>query len=117
MNVQIRQSTADNSVLMDMLKRTATELLTTLHNNGINFDNNSVKIWIKEYNKKLFPKIEFDVQGEELQYDLTHDGAIREAHFKTFIHTNHGTKRKDLEKKNANPLLIRIDNILRYEQL
>lgn len=115
MNVLIRPESADNQQIMQALQFKTTQILTLLHNKGINLPDNSVKIWIKEFSPtKLFPKIEFDVNGQELQYDLTHDGEIQEAHFKSFIRKNNKTVRHDIEKINADPLLIRIDNIVRY---
>lgn len=115
MNVLIRPESADNKPIMQALQFKTTEILTLLHNKGINLPDNSVKIWIKEFStNKLFPKIEFDVNGQELQYDLNHSGEIQEAHFKSFVKQNGKTLRRDIDKMSADPLLIRIDNIVRY---
>lgn len=115
MNVQIRQESADNQQLLDMLKYTVTKMIHTLELNGIILPDNSVKIWVKQFNNsRFFPKIEFDNGRQELQFDMTHDGMIQEVHFKSFIHTATGTKRHDMNKQDANPLLQRIDNILRF---
>ena len=89
-------------------------MIRTLYNNGVVLPDHAVKIWIKEYsNGSLFPKVEFDWHDQELQYDLTTEGEIKEAHFKSFVHTQSCTRRKDVDKKDADPLLIKIDNILR----
>lgn len=115
MNVQIRRESANKPDLLEMLKFTTRNMLNLLHANGIVLTDNSVKIWIKEFNgNRYFPKIEFDNLGQELQYDITHDGMIREVHFKSFVHQNGKTKRHDISKENANQLLQDIDNILRF---
>lgn len=115
MNVLIRPETANRPDLMQMLQYRTTQILTLLHNKGVTLPNNSVKIWIKEFSEnKLFPKIEFDINGQEMQYDLDHEGNIQEVHFKSFIRQNGRTFRHDIDKTEADPLLIRIDNIVRY---
>ena len=115
MNVLIRPESVNDPVLMPMLKHAAAGMIQTLQQNGIQLADNSVKIWIKEFGEnKYFPKIEFDNNNQELQYDLTHDGEIREAHFKTFVHGKGGTKRHDIERTQADPLLVRIDSLLRH---
>lgn len=117
MNVLIRPESAQNRPdLMNMLKFATTQMLTKLHNHGLHLPDNSVKIWIKHFSgDKYYPKIEFDADGEELQYDMTHDGEIKETHFKEFQRTPNGTKRVDLNKEFANPLLQQIDNIIRSD--
>lgn len=118
MNVLIRPESADRPDLMNMLQYETTKILTLLHNKGIDLPDNSVKIWIKEFSDtKFFPKIEIDVNGQELQYDLLHSGEIKEAHFKSFIKQGNKTVRHDLDKMSADPLLIKIDNIVRYSNL
>ncbi len=115
MNVVIRPESAQNPDLMTILKRTTEAIINKLAANNIHLADNSIKIWIKQFDEtKFFPKIEFDYNGEELQYDLNLDGTIREAHFKSFVHTPKGVKRKDLEKEQANPFLINIDNCVRF---
>ncbi|MBO5435083.1 hypothetical protein J6A31_04605 [bacterium] len=115
MNVLIRPESDDNQELMAMLKRASSNMILRLKNHNIILADNSVKIWIKRFSEnRLYPKIEFDVGNQELQYDMTADGFIREAHFKSFIRTASGTKRHDLDKMSADPLLITIDNILRF---
>lgn len=116
MNVLIRPESANRPDLMQMLKFTTTQMILKLNSHGVTLPDNSVKIWIKEFSEtKLFPKVEFDYEGQELQYDLTHDGAIREAHFKSFVKRNGSTVRHDIDKMAANPMLIRIDNIIRFD--
>lgn len=115
MNVQIRPESADKPELLEMLKYSVTNMIKTLYANGIILQDNSVKIWIKEFNgHRYFPKIEFDANGQELQYDMTNDGMIREVHFKSFIHQQGKTKRHDINKQNAHSLLQEIDDILRF---
>ncbi len=115
MQVAIRPESANNPTLMNMLKYQTNIMLRKLHNNGINLPDKAVKIWIKEFgNDKYFPKIEFDHNNQELQYDLTHEGEIREAHFKSFVRNGNKTQRRDLDRNDADALLVRIDTLLRY---
>ena len=115
MKIGIRPESANNPTLMIMLKRKTALMLDVLHANGIDLPDKAVKIWIKEFGAdKYFPKIEFDHNNQELQYDLTHEGEIREAHFKSFVKTDNKTQRRDLDRKDADALLVRIDTLLRY---
>ena len=116
MQVAIRPESANHPQLMNMLKYQTNIMLRKLHDNGINLPDKAVKIWIKEFgNEKYFPKIEFDHNNQELQYDLTHEGEIREAHFKSFVRNGNKTQRRDLDRNDADALLVRIDTLLRYD--
>ena len=114
MNVIIRpESATDRPDLMEMLKYTTTQIIITLYNNGVYLPDNSVRIWIKHFSgDKYYPKIEFDITHEELQYDITHDGKIKESHFKSFNRTSTGMRRADIGKEFAHPLLQQIDDII-----
>ena len=88
-----------------------------LRSHGINLPGNAIKIWVKEFVrddfKQLYPKIEFDSGDQELQYDMSEDGAIKEIHFKSFEKNGNGYKRVDIPKEHADVLLAAIDNIIR----
>lgn len=115
MTVYIRPESAKNDVLMSMLQSVTSDMIIKLQNNNILLPNGSIKIWIKEFGKnKLFPKIEFDINNQELQYDISPDGYIQEVHFKTFKKENNSYHRYDIDKMSADPMLIKIDNIIRY---
>lgn len=115
MNILIRPESANRPDLMQMLKYTSAQMVLNIQNAGLTLPDGSVKIWIKEFSDtKLFPKVEFDHNGQELQYDLSHDGEIQEVHFKTFITKDGKRQRHDISKMNADPVLIRIDNIIRF---
>ena len=114
MEVIIRPETAKQDSLINMLQFEVTKMINKLQRFGYPLADRSVKIWVKEYNSNFYPKIEFDVQGQELQYDMTPDGEINEAHFKQFVKNEGKTYRQDLNKENADPLLIRLDNIIRF---
>lgn len=112
---KIRQETVPDKTLLDFLRNVAEIYEAKLHRNGIY--PNSIYIWIKEYNGQLFPKIEFDIGSEELQYDMlkTSNGfEIGEIHFKTFIkQKDNSVKRIDVTRENAHVTLQAIDVILR----
>lgn len=116
MKVNIRTESYDDKTLMDMLKRVVTAMVYKLDRKGFPMYENMVHIWIKEYNGNLYPKIEFDINRQELQYDLNHDGTVNEAHFKSFENRNGKVVRVDLNKQDAYPELIRLDNIIRYTE-
>lgn len=115
MNVIIRSESAHRDDLMDMLKNKTIQIIQCLQNNNIMLPDNSIKIWIKQFaDTQFYPKIEIDVDNQELQYDVNHDGSIGEAHFKTFVKNGSVYNRVDIDKMQAAPLLIRIDNLIRY---
>ena len=114
--VKIRPYSATNEPIMNMLKCVTENTIRYLMSNDINLTNVRTFIWIKEYENIYFPKLEFDYAGEELQYDISTDGRIiKEVHFKTFAYDNSLKKNKriDIEKKDANVLLQKIDDLLR----
>ena len=111
-----RYITVKNAELLNMLEFQATRMLIVLTYFGIDIpDGNFIYIWVKEYNKRLYPKIEFDYNNQELQYDMTVDGNINEVFFKQFVDLGNGgqPKRINVEKSEADPMLQKIDNILR----
>jgi hypothetical protein len=113
--ITVRPESAQNKEMILMLENTASHMLTKLHCNGIDFDDDAVKIWIKEFaTGKLYPKIEIDYNHQEIQYDMTEDGLIREVHFKLFKLSGWDRQRIDIDKEQADPILIRADNIIRY---
>ena len=112
---KVRNETVPDKTLLDFLRITAENYEAKLHRNGI-YPNN-IYIWVKEYNGQLFPKIEFDIGSEELQYDLlrTQNGfEVGEIHFKTFVKQPNGyVKRLDVKRQDAHVTLQAIDVILR----
>lgn len=111
----VRPYSVNSASLLSMLDRVSMAMIERITNEGIYLKPNSVKIWVKQYADKLYPKIEFDVNGQELQYDLNHDGTINEVHFKKFEKSDDENcvwKRRDIPKHEANRLLRTIDNIL-----
>ncbi len=108
------ESYNDNAILRDLTEK-ATQMAKAVLDKGIALS--EIKIWIKarQYNDeiRLYPKIEIDVQNQELQYDMTLGMEINEVHFKSFKKNYHGTQRIDLQKQNADTTLSRIDDIIR----
>ena len=113
MKVMIRPESAKEPKIMNMLQQTATRMINILYANGIELSDNSMKVWIKEFDGRYYPKIEIDSYDQELQYDLNADGEILETHFKSFKHTKSYHKRVDLCKEEAHPVLAKIDTLLR----
>ena len=99
---------------MNMLKYVVTQMVKRLQANNIFLPDNIIKIWIKEMGpERQFPKIEFDMDSQELQYELDTNGTIKEKHFKSWVHSSTGALRRyDIEKHEASALLQSIDNIL-----
>lgn len=112
----IRPQSADDPVLMPMLRYQAAQMVSILTAHDIDVPDGSVKIWLKPHRSgRLFPKIEFDACGQELQYDISPEGEIKEAHFKAF-NTNAGPiVRQNIDKTDAHPVLRQIDDVLRQE--
>ena len=114
MYVEIRPITAKHDKLMQMLQYTAINMATMLTANGIVLFDDCVKIWIKEYaGREFYPKIEFDIGRQEIQYDMTEDGYIREAHYKQFVGGTGRSRRLDIARNDLYPSLLQIDSMLR----
>lgn len=114
MYVEIRSISAKNDMLMDMLKYHAMNMIHMLNAHGITLNDDCVKIWIKQYSDEIFyPKIEFDTERQEIQYDMTVDGAIREIHYKRFTGTKGRSRRVDIARNDLKPLPRMIDDIIR----
>ena len=78
------------------------------------YNDDCVKIWIKQYSDDIFyPKIEFDTDRQEIQYDMTVDGDIREIHYKRFTGTKGRSRRIDIARDDLKPALRVIDDIIR----
>lgn len=113
MTIFIRPQSANNPQMMQMLKYHAMRMVNILTAHGVDIPDGTVKIWLKEHRSgKLFPKIEFDACGQELQYDITNEGDIKETHFKAFSTYAGPVMRQNLEKEEANLALQQIDTIL-----
>jgi len=110
----IRKESVQDKELLEMLKMKVKFMISKLEDWDIYLNEEDVKIWIKEFNGKLYPKIEFDFNKQELQYDLTEVGQIKEAHFKSFRQWKGKFFRKDLKKEKADLFLQTIDNIIRF---
>ena len=114
MYVEIRSISAKNDMLMDMLKYHAMNMIHMLNAHGITLNDDCVKIWIKQYSDEIFyPKIEFDTERQEIQYDMTVDGTIREIHYKRFTGTRGRSRRVDITRNDLKPLPRMIDDIIR----
>ena len=114
MYVEIRKISANNEILMDMLKYNAIKMIQMLNANGIILNDDCVKIWIKQFSDDIFyPKIEFDTDRQEIQYDMTTDGDIREIHYKRFTGTRGRSRRIDIARDDLKPMLLCIDTIIR----
>lgn len=113
---KIRNYTANDNWLLTQLANIATMWEAKLHRNCIYPDN--IFIWVKDFNGQLYPKIEFDVAGEELQYDMRVNGnalEIGEIHFKSFIKASpYKTIRQDLKPEDAHVTLQAADIIIRH---
>jgi len=116
MKVQIRPESVENERLMTMLKHEVSEMILKLDRHKFPMYENMVHIWIKEYNGNFYPKIEFDINRQEIQYDMTVDGEINETHFKSFEKRGNKTIRVDLAKKDACVELQRLDTIIRFTE-
>lgn len=114
MHVITKGENASNVHIFDMLKYEVTKIILAIQAEGIELPDRCVKIWVKEYREdKLYPKIEIDLFGQELQYDLDMtDGHITETHFKVFVKSTTGVKRYDVNKSDAHVTLQRIDDIV-----
>lgn len=112
---KIRPESIPDQGLLNMLMDIAAGYEAKLHRNSIYPTN--IFIWVKDFNGQKFPKIEFDVASEELQYDMRINGnslEVGEVHFKTFVKQPGGkTKRVDVSRNNAHATLQAIDVILR----
>lgn len=114
MYVEIRNISVRNDVLMDMLKYNVIKMVNMLNARGIILNDDCVKIWIKQYSDEIFyPKIEFDTDRQEIQYDMTVDGDIREIHYKRFTGTKGRSRRIDIARDDLKPTLLIIDDIIR----
>lgn len=114
MYVEIRRITARNDKLMDMLKFNAVKMIRMLNAHGVILNDDCVKIWIKQYSDDIFyPKIEFDTRRQELQYDMTEDGNIREIHYKRFTGTKGRSRRIDIAREDLITELRIMDDIIR----
>jgi len=110
-NVTVRAQSAKNPEMLKMLKYEASKMINHLISKNIQIEPVKINIWIKQYgDSKFYPKIEFDFDNQELQYDLNYEGQIVETHYKTFLHSGSSIKRKDISKEDANSLLNAIDN-------
>lgn len=111
---KIRNKTYQDRPLLEKLGFMASGYEAKLHRNGIY--PTDIFIWIKEYNGQTFPKIEFNIAGEELQYDMCINSnilEISEVHFKTFIkHPDGSIERTDVPREAAHVTLQAIDVIL-----
>ena len=116
MYVEIRNISVHNDILMDMLKYNVIKMVNMLNAHGIILNDDCVKIWIKQYSDDIFyPKIEFDTDRQEIQYDMTVDGDIREIHYKRFTGTKGRSRRIDIARDDLKPALRVIDDIIREE--
>lgn len=114
MYVEIRNISVHNDILMDMLKYNVIKMVNMLNAHGIILNDDCVKIWIKQYSDDIFyPKIEFDTDRQEIQYDMTVDGDIREIHYKRFTGTKGRSRRIDIARDDLKPALRVIDDIVR----
>ena len=114
MYVEIRNISVHNDILMDMLKYNVIKMVNMLNAHGIILNDDCVKIWIKQYSDDIFyPKIEFDTDRQEIQYDMTVDGDIREIHYKRFTGTKGRSRRIDIARDDLKPALRVIDDIIR----
>ncbi len=117
MQIMIRPESADDPKLMPMLKFHSKEMVAKLLASGIEIPEGTVKIWIKRHRTgRMFPKVEFDACGQELQYDLTPEGEIKETHFKAFDNVAGPIIRRNIDKSKAHPVLRQIDDILRPDE-
>ena len=112
--VKVRPESQDNPELMAMLRHEVTAMLCKLNAHRFPIYQHMATIWIKEYNGKFYPKIEFDINRQELQYDMNADGTINEVHFKSFEVRGNKHVRVDLVRDEACPELIRLDTIIRF---
>ena len=110
--VTVRPENQGTDEMISMLQTKAIEMICKIRAAGIRLKPNAVKIWVKQHPSGYYPKIEFDVDTQELQYDMRLNGSINEAHFKTFQTVGNQTKRVDVLKEYAHPVLIAIDSII-----
>lgn len=114
MYVEIRKISAKNEQLMDMLKYNVMKMVSMLNAKGVTLTDDCVKIWIKQFSDDIFyPKIEFDTDRQEIQYDMTVEGEIREIHYKCFTGSRGNSRRIDIARNELKPKLVIIDNIIR----
>jgi hypothetical protein len=112
----------DESILIN-LKAKATEWETLLNENCI-FPKN-IYVWIKEFDKKYYFKIEIDACSQEIQYEMDFVTSkanlpklvIDETHFKSFVRNGEKWDRQDLSKENTSATIRAIDDIIvSYEE-
>lgn len=114
MYIEIRKISAQNDILMSMLKYESVKMVGILNDAGIVLNDDCVKIWIKAFTDEIFyPKIEFDTDRQEIQYDMTVDGEIREVHYKRFVGAKGRAHRVDIAREDLKPAMLMIDSILR----
>ena len=110
MAITVRRCSCREPNLLNMLKFESEKMVNHLLEQGVDISPVRIWIWIKQYDEdQFFPKIEFDYNNQELQYDLNGIGAIVETHFKTFVRIKGRATRKDLDVSEIDPLLKRID--------
>lgn len=115
MRVGIRPESANDPAVLEMLKCKSIQLIQVLTANGIALYDDCVYLWIKQLpDGRLFPKIQIDVvYGQELEYEFNIDGDYQNVRFKAFISQQTGRlKRNDIQKEQAHPILIQIDDIV-----
>ncbi len=102
------------------------ELLNNIRNTGLAWSEELIKhnidatvyVWVKDFNGRLYPKIEVkqDCSGTEVQFEVDSLLRIKEIHIKTFPIIMGNKIRKDITFKEADTDTQRIINIIRnYE--
>lgn len=121
--ITVRKSTYNDSTILDILKKKATEWEEVLIKNCITPTN--IFVWIKEFNKQYYYKIEIDACGQEIQYEMNIiaekskllELEIDETHFKSFRKENGNWKREDLSKEQVAFTIRAIDDIIKTYEL
>lgn len=93
----------------------ANNMLARLDYLGYKVPDGVCRIWLKEYQGVVYPKVEFSFEDlhEELQYEVDNNGNISEFAFKKFIMINGKYVRVDREKKDMCLDIKYIDTVLR----
>lgn len=113
MNVIIRPQSDQDPALMAMLRFESARMIGMLVQAGIDVPDGKAMIWIKRHRTgRLYPKIEFDAFGQELQYGMSPEGGILETRFKSFNATAGPVLCQNMDKSKAHPLLQRMDDVI-----
>ena len=122
--IKVRENTYNDEAMLLLLKKKATEWETALNDKCIYPE--KIYVWIKEFSKQYYFKIEIDACEQEIQYEMQMktDSSnlptliIKETHYKTFYKDGNKWIRQDVSKNEIAPTLFAVDTLVKqYEEM